>query len=484
MSLSRTVARGSPPIAPPPEGVDQREIYRKLREEAAAGIPWWRVTGRGALRRQDKEEARRRADAERVLRAASVDELQDSLDAKWLELEAAAEAVDRDLESWLGDETARCRQIQLARQQELDLSWDRLCANEPDAVASALGTAFNDAGAVHVAGVFDGGAALIVEMPDLEDVVADQEPAYTSTGRLTVQARSKTTRNHLYKAAMASRMLRVTKMAFAAAPNLQVVCCVVIRPNAIGEMAPVYVGTFALADLQPYEGTSDPDRLIDLLDVPDDSAMNLRGRTHEIGDLALDGRPGLQAVCRWYELARGRADHEVAAELLGREAPSPEEHDPARAGAEQPEFPKRVTMAWLEATVPEMSAEPLERLLELLASRGWTEEEIEQRVLALRDDSISESGLGARSPKPVPPDKDGGEQSSERIMTRMARPSDQASSADDTAEESAWQGDVTAFINLGEHLDRAMLPMIEAHLNDPEPIIRQRALDYRERLLT
>jgi hypothetical protein len=41
-----------------------------------------------------------------------------------------------------------------------------------------------------------------------------------------------------------------------------------------------------------------------------------------------------------------------------------------------------------------------------------------------------------------------------------------------------------AFINLEAHLDGAMLPIIEAHLNDPEPIIRQRALDYRERLLT
>jgi hypothetical protein len=40
------------------------------------------------------------------------------------------------------------------------------------------------------------------------------------------------------------------------------------------------------------------------------------------------------------------------------------------------------------------------------------------------------------------------------------------------------------FIGLEEHLDRAMLPIIDVHLNDPEPIIRQRALDHRKRLLT
>jgi hypothetical protein len=42
--------------------------------------------------------------------------------------------------------------------------------------------------------------------------------------------------------------------------------------------------------------------------------------------------------------------------------------------------------------------------------------------------------------------------------------------------------DVFAFIDLGDHLDPTMLSMIEQRLQDPDPTIRQRALDYRAQL--
>jgi hypothetical protein len=47
-------------------------------------------------------------------------------------------------------------------------------------------------------------------------------------------------------------------------------------------------------------------------------------------------------------------------------------------------FPKRVTTAWLQREVPTMSEASYERLVDLLVSRGWDENEIEQRVRARR----------------------------------------------------------------------------------------------------
>jgi hypothetical protein len=47
-------------------------------------------------------------------------------------------------------------------------------------------------------------------------------------------------------------------------------------------------------------------------------------------------------------------------------------------------FPKRVTTAWLRREVPTMSEASYERLIVLLASRGWEASEIDQRVRSLR----------------------------------------------------------------------------------------------------
>jgi HEAT repeat protein len=39
-----------------------------------------------------------------------------------------------------------------------------------------------------------------------------------------------------------------------------------------------------------------------------------------------------------------------------------------------------------------------------------------------------------------------------------------------------------AFIELGDHLDLSMLPLIERRLQDADAIVRQRAAEYRDRL--
>jgi hypothetical protein len=308
---------GLPPSAPVPEPVDRGAIYRQLRGEAMADLPWWKLGKRRALRHQAKEKARRRADADSSRRQADLDRLQKSLDAKWVELQAAVEAAEDDLRSWVADEVVRRDQEQARRQGELDRFWQSLCANEPDAVASALQRAFVDAGAVHVVGAFDGCAALLIEMPHMEDVVHKQEPAHTSTGRLTVRARGKTRRNSLYQAAMAGRLLRVIKIAFAGAPSLEAASCVVMRPSPAGRMTPVYAGTFEREDLKSYQQTSNPDRLIDLLDLPQNAMLNLRGRTHEVSDLKVEDDTRLQAARKWFETKRGTPDHDVAAEIVG-----------------------------------------------------------------------------------------------------------------------------------------------------------------------
>jgi hypothetical protein len=47
-------------------------------------------------------------------------------------------------------------------------------------------------------------------------------------------------------------------------------------------------------------------------------------------------------------------------------------------------FPARITQAWLDREVPDMSPSSFARLLDLLAERGWGSEEIEERVISLR----------------------------------------------------------------------------------------------------
>ena len=53
----------------------------------------------------------------------------------------------------------------------------------------------------------------------------------------------------------------------------------------------------------------------------------------------------------------------------------------------------------------------------------------------------------------------------------------------DIARELDPEGSVCtmAFIELGDHLEQSMLPMIERRLGDPDAIVRQRAADYRDR---
>jgi hypothetical protein len=75
---------------------------------------------------------------------------------------------------------------------------------------------------------------------------------------------------------------------------------------------------------------------------------------------------------------------------LGRSAeaaPQPEgpRQQVAPTGDEpQLAFPQRVTESWLQREVPGMSEASVASLLDLLVSRGWDEDEIEQRVRVLR----------------------------------------------------------------------------------------------------
>ncbi len=53
-------------------------------------------------------------------------------------------------------------------------------------------------------------------------------------------------------------------------------------------------------------------------------------------------------------------------------------------GVNAESIPARITQAWLDREVPNMSPGSFERLLDLLATRGWGSEEIEHRVMPLR----------------------------------------------------------------------------------------------------
>jgi hypothetical protein len=373
---------GQPPSAPDVQRVDRRSMRRDLRKQRGT-LPWWKLGERRTWRRELKLETDRTAEAELARRQADHDRLQASLLEKWTYLNGELKAVEAELNARVAAEVATRAEQQAAEQRELNRLWERLTANEPDAISSALRAAFSEAGAVHVVGAFDGCAALAIETPDVEDMVSEQEPAYTSTGRLTVQGRTKTAQNELYLAAIAARLLHVMKLGFAAAPSLAAICCVVLRRDMDGDMVSIYVGTFERDDLQPYLSTTDPDELADLPEVPDDVALELRGRSHEVADLEADDT-GLEAVAAWLAAGGDEPDHAVAEAIIGTDEDEPEGQADGAGSETRAEFPRRVTTAWLEREVPSMSPASFQRLLDLLASRGWEDDEIAERVLPLR----------------------------------------------------------------------------------------------------
>jgi len=220
---------GTPPVAPPMEPADRDTLARERLRETSAGVSRWKVGARRSLR----EEAREQAARERERLAAEQKRLQEELDASWDELATLRERAARELDEWLQQEMGR-REAQRAEQQAaLDRAWQQQVDADPDSVTAALRAEFPE-DAVRVLGYLDRVAVLVVACPDIDEVIALREPAFTSAGRPTVRPRTETRRNDLYLSAIASHILAAVGRAISTAPGVAAVSCVAVRAAKTG----------------------------------------------------------------------------------------------------------------------------------------------------------------------------------------------------------------------------------------------------------
>ena len=136
----------SPPLAPEAEQVDEFAIRQRHEREALQGIGMFHRSARAAARQH------------------------------------ATAAADHEIQQ----DTAKRQRDRASLQRQLDAAWQRLLANDPDAVHQTLTEAFEDNEAfAAVAGVHGDEVALVVLVPG-PDVVPERMPRLTDAGNLSI----------------------------------------------------------------------------------------------------------------------------------------------------------------------------------------------------------------------------------------------------------------------------------------------------------
>lgn len=248
---------------PPPTAPDAARILREQTKTELRGISLFNRAGR--------REARARAQQIADQRVAS---------------EAAAGAAGHR-----------------AAQSHADAEWAGLCSHNRDLVLPALEDAFEDnqspAACIDVDIEARTRYATVLIVFGSSDMVPEQTPALTPTGRPTLRKRTKTDRNALYAAALGSTVLATVKEGFAVAPSVDEFRVVVVRkdPHAASAdqyVTAIYVGRFHRRGVERVDWTRiDPGEA--LLQAAG-ARLQRRGSTREIVGLDLAGDKGLRAL--------------------------------------------------------------------------------------------------------------------------------------------------------------------------------------------
>jgi len=298
---------GDPPVVRVPDAVDRPAIFKDLFTKAAADVPRWRWGARRTIRAESRVEAARRARAEAERRRGQQHQEQETLNLQRAQLDQLRARVNDEVARWVEEELARRQVAQADAQSALDDEWQKLLANDPEAVSVALRGALTS-DRIAVVGCSTGKGVVVLTIPDLSEVIADREPACTPAGRPTLRKRTKTQMNQLYLAAIASETLRVAAAGFAAAPRLEAVRSFIFREDEAGDPQPIYAGTFTRAGLDSLPGrrSADPDALAGSLEAAEDLQIKRKGRAQEIRSLDPHTDPALQVVIDWLDSERRR----------------------------------------------------------------------------------------------------------------------------------------------------------------------------------
>lgn len=292
---------GTPPVAPPPEHIDQEALEREMVDTALASTSRWSVRVRRGLRRRARNRAAHLAEADDERLAAEQRQLQMELDNRWAELRALRHRAAQEADEWVSKETARRTAAHSEQQATADREWQRGKDADPESVTTALRSALPEW--VTALGFLDGVTVLIVSCPHRDELIANTEPAFTSDHQRAVRARSEMRRNDLYLAAIASRVLAAVGGALSVTPAMEAAVCVAIRPCESGTALlwePLYVGTFERAYserlLAEARWSSDPALLAAAIKQADEVHLELHGSTHEVAALDLATDPGLATL--------------------------------------------------------------------------------------------------------------------------------------------------------------------------------------------
>ena len=207
----------------------------------------------------------------------------------------AREIASQDLE------TEKERQLaqRAADQAEIDAEWDRLYANDPEAVISIIDAAFEDnAAPAAPVDVDDSTLNLVVLAPTIGEI-PEQKPAVTPSGKATVKKMTKKERFDMYLTLVCGHALATIKEALAVAPGLSHVKAVVVRqsgPDVYGEprMEALLAAKYARSNLARVRWQEAlPSDIVQ--EAADDLLWNLKDRPPEMQPLELDDEPELKS---------------------------------------------------------------------------------------------------------------------------------------------------------------------------------------------
>jgi len=207
---------GDPPAAPTKAAPDVVATAESLYAQAVAEVPRFRFARRRRLRELAVTEAHDLVRRETQRLAEERERQQVDLDRKDRLRQALRTSLEQMVAKWLVEQRAIAEADHTRAAARAEVWSRRLRANDPTTLREALGPDILGAH-VRVGAVVDGIVELVVHFAELERLISAHEPAVTSNGRLTVKKRPVTRRNELYAAAVASELLRLSRLSFARA---------------------------------------------------------------------------------------------------------------------------------------------------------------------------------------------------------------------------------------------------------------------------
>jgi hypothetical protein len=310
---------GTPPVAPPARKVDREALERDLLSAGAAGISRWKVGARRSLGNEARAQASEQAAAEDERLAAEQRQLQHDLDGQWADLRARRHRAAQETEKWVSEEMHRREAARREQQAALEAEWRAQVDATPSTVTAAMRSAFPIGttnvpggtttvinGATTVLGFLNGVAVLVVACADRDSLIDDTKPTLTGGRsrpvRRTPERRPERSRNDLYLAVIASRVLAAVGRALSITPAVEAATCVAVRSSKSKARLwePIYVGTFdrEYAERLLAEGRWSPDRvaLAQAVEGAGDVELERTGTELEITALDMSEDPGLRAV--------------------------------------------------------------------------------------------------------------------------------------------------------------------------------------------